>query len=198
MKIKIVAIILVLVICLSSCDNMTVNNKPEGGGSVLLSVEIQESQVRHPNRFALRVGLGNLSYYLPHATTKVSVSSPDLVIIAPDGSKHNNQYVCEYTDFGSEKYTTYLDSDRKYTCRYFETYLFGFEEAPENHSGKISFEICAEIDETQAPAGYSGLQMKRVYVHYKVRNGKIRVYTKIDHTTNFLMFLDKICKVFDR
>ena len=199
MKIKIVAILLVLVLCLSSCDNMTVNNKPEGGGMVLLSVEIQESQVTHPYRFAIRVGLGNLTYYLPHATTTVSVSSPDLVIIAPDGSKHNNQYVCEYTDFGSEKYISYLDSDRQYTCRYFETYLFGFEEAPENHSGKISFEICAEIDETQGPVGDSGLQMKRVYVYYKVRNGKIRISSENkNYTTSFLTLLDKICEVFDR
>ena len=197
MKIKFVALILVLLLCLSSCDNMTVSNKPDNSSSfILMSAEIQESKVPSTECFAVQIGIGNLTEgFMPNATMTVWATSPNLIITAPDGSKIKNEYTYEYSDFNGGKYQTYKNSERKSTCRYFETYLFEFEVAPEDHRGRISFEVCAEFE----IPGHNSIENKHVDVYYKVRNGKIRISSENkDYTTSFLTLLDKICKAFDR
>ena len=187
MKIKFVALILIVLLCLTSCENHnTVVNC--ASSPLLLSAEIQESRVEYPNSFAIQVGVGNPTYFLPHATMTVWTSSPNLVIIAPDGSASTNSYTYEYEDFGNEKFKPYLNSDAQYICRYIETYVFYFNEKPEKQTGVITFSCRAEIDETQASPGYSGSAGNSVVVYYKVRNGKIRVSTRYKDYRNWTYF----------
>ena len=188
MKIKVIALILIVLLCLTSCSNhnTVVDNKPEGG-TIFMSAEILKSKVNSTEYFAIQLGIGNPAYYLPHATVKVTAPSSDLIIIAPDGSLHENEYTCEYTDFNSKKYSPY--SIKLFTaCRYYETYLFKFKETPEDHTGKITFSVRAKIDETLATPGISGFYSNTVNVYYRVRNGKIRVSTRYKDYRNWTYF----------
>ena len=93
MKIKFVALILIVLLCLTSCENhnTVVDNKPDKG-LVVMSPNIIESKVKSTAQFAIQLGIGNQTGFLPRASMTVKVSSPDLVIIAPDGSKNKNEY----------------------------------------------------------------------------------------------------------
>ena len=203
MKIKFVALILIVLLCLTSCENhnTVVDNKPDKG-LVVMSPNIIESKVKSTAQFAIQLGIGNQTGFLPRASMTVKVSSPDLVIIAPDGSKNKNEYTCEYVDFGSGRFDFFKDSDFKDWCRYIETYVFYFEENPENQTGEIFFEICSEVDKSKAPQYYAQLGETRgdtLKVYYEVKNGKIRIYSENKDSTSFLkLLLDEICEVFDR
>ena len=181
MKIRILTFVLLLLFCLSSCtaDALVVESFGNGKPSspVMISAEILTRRVKKTEGFEIKVGIGQVMSH-PNATLKIS--APNLAIILSDGSRFEEEYTYEYSDFDAEKYGVSL-VDNKTRLNYFETFRFEYIGTEDDYTGGISFWIHAmqnvEMTEEQTKQNF-GVAGDVVAVYYRVRGENIKLTTK--------------------
>lgn len=170
MKIKFSVLLLLLLFCLSSCSEKGRFTMAVSFG-ILISAEIPDKRVKKDEPFEIQVGLGRLYSY---QIATLLITGTNLEITAPDGSKVEASYVCEYPDFEDEKYGTHWDGEKD-RADYIETFRFRYIGEDEPYTGSISFGISG-VDEIYQPQGMTGVAIVNLY--YKVRGNRITLTTK--------------------
>ena len=171
MKIKFSVLLLLLLFCLSSCSEKGRFTMAVSTFGILISAEIPDKRVKKDEPFEIQVGLGRLYSY---QIATLLITGTNLEITAPDGSKVEASYVCEYPDFEDEKYGTHWDGEKD-RADYIETFRFRYIGEDEPYTGSIWFAISG-VDEIYQAGGMTGVASVNLY--YKVRGNRITLTTK--------------------
>ena len=150
MKNKLISIILVLLLCLSSCSDNTTGRRIN---VMMISLEMEIPKMVKKSK-VLDVGIGISSYERSFDSATLTINARDFDIILSDGSRYEDYYVFEYMDFSSSKYGFSMDKDGNTRLKYFENVSLVYT-GTDDHIGCIYFTLRSDspsmIDGVQGP-----------------------------------------------
>ncbi len=176
MKIRFLALVLLLLFCLSSCgsDELYVSNQNANIASIFVSAEIKTRRRKKDETFEIQVGLGRMliqgeMYDFPNVELRIYAT--DFAIILPDGSRFEEVYIYEYSDFDTDKYDCLKVSAHKRVATYFESIQLVY--IGDDEARKRSFSVSAYAPENAS--GISGNGFLKIY--YELRGDYITFTT---------------------
>lgn len=116
------------------------------------------------------------------STITIKTSSPDFLIVTPDGSAYSNRVSYDIASLGDAKYGIRYNSDKKVIeYEYSEDYSFQYIGTITEETGRITFTIFAEALAPDAKEQYCGVD---VWIYYKIKNGKMWLSTRRPYAIN--------------
>ena len=181
MKIKSLALVLLLLFSLSSCteDDLKVVNIHLDNyyTELVMSGEIQTQQVKKGEPFEIKVGFGQLFGAFVYSEATLIIMASDFKILLPDGTSFENTYERKIVDFSEDKYG--FDDELKMPC-HIESFRFIYTGGEKEHTEKILFWITRLLPERD-----DGQPGQDVSVYYKVRGEHITLTTKPPKGLNY-------------
>ncbi len=175
MKIRFLALVLLLLFCLSSCssDELYVSNKNAHVDTIFVSAEMKTRRRKKDETFEIQVGLGRMFRGEQHdsPTVNLRIYATDFAIILPDGSRFEEVYIYEYSDFDTDKYNILSVSAEKVVATYFESIQLVYIGDDEAREGGLSVTA-------YTPADASGMSdIGFINIYYKLRGDYITFTT---------------------
>ena len=197
MKKRIIALLVLLLFCLSSCLGNNSNNDDIAGDAANSNLAIisrlnREFSYRTINGFEIGVGIRyigfevdigigrHFDYYQglgPYSSVTFTINAPGFTIVLLDGSRVEEKYSVVYSDFDDDKYRVRLGNDGhyKYDEMKHETFRFIYngEEWSDGYIKSIKFSL-SYIDEESDSGRISDSAAS--YVYYEIRGLFIKYY----------------------
>ena len=197
MKKRIIAFLVLLLFCLSSCLGNNSNNDDIAGDAANSNLAIisrlnREFSYRTINGFEIGVGIRyigfevdigigrHFDYYQglgPYSSVTFRINAPGYTIVLPDGSRVDEKYSVVYSDFDDDKYKVRRGEDGfyKYDEMNYETFRFIYngEEWSDGYIKSIKFSL-SYIDEESDSGRISDSAAS--YVYYEIRGLFIKYY----------------------
>lgn len=169
MKKRILALFVLILFSLSSCSKENITNVSCPSSPMRVFLEIPQN-IKYGEAFDVRIG-----FYLPYSIRSdeatLSIYADNFEIILPDGSRFEDRYTFEYSNFDDPKYGFIKNEETKESRpKYYESFSLVYV-GPDNYLGVVAFSV-------QSPAlpdhPVGGILSSSVQVYYKIRWKYIR------------------------